>query len=196
MSELYQTRVIKVTTVLQSLRVKDFFRGLTSNPSRGLEICSDVSYKNPGSALTPRLLVRNRTIQMCLNETPTNRKVTTFWNQKLAVVPQLRAATEAPRRGRALWMKPEVRGTSFLPATLPSFGGYIRADETNVEIPQTRKVAVNQIPAMGAVCVDIPFFFLLFLSLLFSQFLRSLSLSVRLSVPLSLPLSPSSGIWI
>lgn len=84
-------------------------------------------------------------------------------------------------------MKSEVRGSYFLPTTLPSFGGYIRADETIVEIPKTRKVAANKIPAMSAICVVVPFFSPLFLSLLFSQVLFSLSLTPSLSLSLSFP---------
>ncbi len=86
-------------------------------------------------------------------------------------------------------MKSQVRGSNFLPTTLPSFGGYIRAGETNVEVPKTRKVAVNKIPAMSAICAVDPCFSPLFLSLLFSQVLLSLSLTLSLSLARSL--SPS-----
>lgn len=129
---------------------------------------------------------------MRVNNPPKIATWHSFPIKKLSVVAQLKGPrSEGPRRGRTqtvVWMKSEVWGTSFLPTTSPSFGGYIRADETSVEIPQTRKVAANQIPAMCAVCVDIPLFCPLFLSLLFSQFLRALSTSmcVFLSLPLSL----------
>lgn len=98
-------------------------------------------------------------------------------------------------------MKSEVRLSYFLATTLPSFVGYIRADETNVEVPQTRKVVANKIPAMSAICVITPFSMRFFFRCSSPRRSLSLSLSFSLVLPhspcVSLPpsLSPSR-IWI
>lgn len=83
-------------------------------------------------------------------------------------------------------MKSEVRRTYFLQTALPSFGGYILAGETNVEIPQTRKMDANKISAMGAICVVVSRVSLRFFFLCSSPRSCSPSLSLPFSLPLSL----------
>lgn len=67
------------------------------------------------------------------------------------------SAARAHGRGRS--GEPSLKSaalTSPFPTALPSLGGYIRAGETNEEIPHKRKAVPSKIPAMSAIC---PVFF-------------------------------------
>lgn len=98
----------------------------------------------------------------------------------------LRGAKAAQTRGSGDEVPPQL---IFLPATLPSFGGYIRDEERDVEIPEIRKVAVNKIPAMSAICVGAAFFPLSSFS--FGALLPGPAVSLSHSLTHTLSLTPS-----